>query len=59
MKAFLAAAAFYVVPLILAGIGYDLLAVPAKDAFSTDSARVEHAAPPDGRLGWAIARDGT
>lgn len=59
MKTFLAAAAFYVVALVLTGIGYDLLGVPARDAFSADSARVELAAPPDGRLGWAAERDET
>lgn len=59
MNAFLAAAGFYILALALTGIGYDLLAVPATEAFSTESARVEHVPAADGRLGWAAERDDT
>ncbi len=57
MKSFLAALLFFAAVLTAALVGYPFLGVSSSDAFARDSARVDHLAPRDGRLGWMPGAD--
>lgn len=53
MKTFLAAAIFYAVGVAVTGFLYERVSYSATEAYSTDTVRVGHVNPVDGRLGWS------
>ena len=53
MKMFLAAAVFFVAAVAASAFVYQGLGENSSEVYSLDSARVDHRAPLDGRLGWA------
>ena len=53
MRMFLAALLVFGLAVAATAFGYGTIQRNATDAYSTESARVGHRAPPDGRLGWA------
>lgn len=57
MKSFVAAALFFVAAVAATGLVYQGLGENSSEVYSSESARVDHLAPLDGRLGWA-AREG-
>ena len=53
MKTFLTAAVFFGLVLTATAFLYEQLEYTATEAFTTESARVGHENPVDGRLGWS------
>jgi hypothetical protein len=53
MKMFLAAVLFFGLAVAVTGFIYEQVSYTASEAFSTESARVGHTNPVDGRLGWS------
>lgn len=53
MKAFLSATVFVLALMAVTGVIFEVFTVTATEAYSTESVRVGHENPVDGRLGWA------
>lgn len=52
MKSFATAVVFYVLAVAAAGLVFNKIGYSSTEANSTESVRVDHPAPTDGRLGW-------
>jgi hypothetical protein len=52
MKSFMSAVVVYALLIAVTAFVYTRINLSTTDVYSTESARVDHAAPEDGRLGW-------